>query len=271
MLFRSGFPVRFNKPEDLLVNLAPRLRATVTFPQETYRGQKIDVQGGIYETYTGKVPGKLHKTGSNTDMWNGMRVMGMSGLACNNGTFTGFHMRKFMNYQATSADLALWKSQQDWIAFRYAEVLLNRAEAACELSLEGETGVDYKQDAFTCINDIRSRAGATLLASTGDLTDINVVRLERRKELAFENHTWWDFIRWRTADKEINHNHYKTFAPYYVYNEGKYIFIKGKHAYDSEWTFPMKLYYEPIPTDEITKNENLLPNLDKPEPKKKVC
>jgi hypothetical protein len=193
-------------------------------------------------------------------MWNGMRIMGLSGLACNNGTFTGLHMRKYMNYKATSADVALGKSEQDWIAIRYAEVLLNRAEAACELALEGQTDINYKQDAFKCINDIRDRAGAALVTSVDQLNDINVVRIERRRELAFENQTWWDLIRWRTADKVIDHNHYKTFAPYYVFNEGKYIFLKGKHKFDAEWTFPIKLYYEPIPADEISKNEKLLPN-----------
>lgn len=252
----SGKPIRFNKPEDLLVNLEPRLRASVLFPGETFRGQKIDVQGGIYETY----PGILHAEGSSDVLWNGMRVMGLSGLGNNNGTFTGFHMRKYMNYKATSADVALGKSEQDWIAIRYAEILLNRAEAACELSMDGQNDVNYMQDAFTCINDIRDRAGAKLLTSVSELSDINIVRLERRKELAFENQTWWDLLRWRTADKVIDHNHYKTFAPYYVYDEAKYIFLKGKHKIDVEWTFPLQLYYEPIPAGEISKNENLLPN-----------
>jgi len=253
----SGNPIRFNKPEDLLIDLEPRLRATVLFPGETFRGQKVDVQGGIYDTY----PGVLHESGSNADLYKGRRVMGLSGLACNNGTFTGFHMRKYLNYKATSsAEAGEWKSEQDWIAIRYAEILLNRAEAACELALEGQTDVNYKQDAFTSINEIRERAGAVLLASADQLNDINVVRRERRLELAFENHTWWDLIRWRTADKVIDHNHYKTFAPYFVLDKSKYIFLKGRHKFDSEWTFPIRLYYEPIPAVEIIKNEKLLPN-----------
>ena len=125
-----------------------------------------------------------------------------------------------MNVDPTPADLTDWQAQQDWIVFRYAEILLNRAEAACELFAEGETDAEYLQDALSCINDIRDRAGAKqLISSINELTDIDVVRLDRRKELGFENHTWWDFIRWRNADKMINHNHYKTFAPYYVYDE----------------------------------------------------
>ena len=254
----DGNPLRFDNVADFLVDIEPRLRASVLFPGGTFRNQQIDVQGGIYESYP---DGVLHTSGTSSTLFNGRRVMGLSGLGNDNGTFTGFHMRKYMNVDPTPADLTDWQAQQDWIVFRYAEILLNRAEAACELFAEGETDAEYLQDALSCINDIRDRAGAKqLISSINELTDIDVVRLDRRKELGFENHTWWDFIRWRNADKMINHNHYKTFAPYYVYDENKYIFLKGQHKMDVEWTFPVKLYYEGIPASEISKNENLLPN-----------
>ncbi|CAK7065932.1 MAG: hypothetical protein PARBA_02504 [Parabacteroides sp.] len=254
----NGNPLRFDNVADFLSDIEPRLRASVLFPGETFRNQQIDVQGGIYESYP---DGVLHTSGTSSTLFKGRRVMGLSGLGNDNGTFTGFHMRKYMNVDPTPADLTDWQAQQDWIVFRYAEILLNRAEAACELFAEGETDAEYLQDALSCINDIRDRAGAKqLISSVNELNDIDVVRLERRKELGFENHTWWDFIRWRNADKMINHNHYKTFAPYYIYDENKYIFLKGQHKMDVEWTFPVKLYYEGIPSEEINKNENLLPN-----------
>lgn len=75
---------------------------------------------------------------------------------------------------------------------RYAEVLLNAAEAAVELSLAGAPspdGSDMLSVATKAINDIRERAGANMLtaalSATNDSRDI--VRKERRKELAFEN------------------------------------------------------------------------------------
>ena len=252
----DGTPIRFDSPADLLPELEPRLRASVLFPGEMFRDQVIDVQGGIYESYPG---GTLHTAGTATATWNGRRVMGLSGLGNDNGTFTGFHMRKYMNYRATSAELVDWRSEQDWIDIRYAEVLLNRAEAAAELAASGESVAVYLADALACINDIRDRAGASLLVGTADV-DINVIRLERRKELAFENHSWWDLRRWRTAHIEIDHKRYGTFAPYYVFDEGKYIFLKGKHKLDAEFTFDIRLYYEPLPQGEIDKNSNLLPN-----------
>jgi hypothetical protein len=173
---------------------------------------------------------------------------------------TGFFIRKYLNYKATSTGEFDWgKREGYWIDMRFAEVLLNKAEAACELALEGDASVDYLGEAMNAINDVRDRAGAQRITNKGDLRDINIVRLERRKELAFENHTWWDLRRWRIADKEIDHKHYKAFAPYYVYNEKKYIFLKSRHEEDGEFTFDLKMYYEPIPQGEINKDHNLLP------------
>ena len=76
---------------------------------------------------------------------------------------------------------------------RYAEVLLNGVEAAVEMG-------QHLDDALIWINDIRDRAGVKTLNSS-DLT-IDKVRNERRIELAFENHTYWDLRRWRIADSQ---------------------------------------------------------------------
>lgn len=253
----SGKPIRFDKIEDLLPNIEPRLRATVMFPGETWLNQKIDVLGGVYESYPN---GTLHQETSTDILWNGMRLTGFSGLGPHESTKSGFFMRKTLNYKAQSTSEFTWGRKEDaWIDFRYAEILLNKAEAACELFAEGETGEDYLSEAWAAINDIRDRAGAQLVASAGDLADINIVRIERRRELAFENHTWWDLRRWRTAHIEIDHKHYKSFAPYYVYDEKKYIFLKARSEFDGEFTFEQKMYYEPIPQEEIDKNRNLLP------------
>ncbi len=253
----NGKPIRFDKIEDLLPGLEPRLRAIIMFPGEEWLGQRIDVLGGVYESYPN---GVLHKETSTDVLWNGMRLTGLSGLGPSETTKSGFFMRKYLNYKAASTAEFDWGKKEDpWIDMRFAEVLLNKAEAACELALEGQTSEDYLEEAKNAINDIRDRAGAPLVTNSGDLRDINIVRLERRKELAFENHTWWDLRRWRIADKLIDHTHYQAFAPYYIYNEKKYIFLKSRHEEDGEFTFPLKMYYEPIPGGEINKDPNLLP------------
>lgn len=254
----DGKPIRFNTVQDYLATIEPRLRASVLFPGETFRGEEITVQGGVYENY----PGQLITATSYDALHNGKHIMGKSGLAHTYGTYTGFHMKKYLKEEVSDIEYLDWRDETDWLAIRYAEVLLNRAEAACELYLEGQGGADYLQDAFTQINDIRDRAGATLLVNKSELQNIEIVRTERRKELAFENHSWWDFIRWRTAHTLVDHVRYNTtFAPYYILGENKYIFRKSElDILKNEWTFPVKLYYEGIPQSEINKNPNLLPN-----------
>ncbi|MCU0450631.1 MAG: RagB/SusD family nutrient uptake outer membrane protein [Bernardetiaceae bacterium] len=74
------------------------------------------------------------------------------------------------------------------IILRYAEVLLNRAEALVELNR-----VD---DALVFVNQVRRRAGLADLASGLSQADARLaVERERRVELALEGHRWWDLKR----------------------------------------------------------------------------
>lgn len=79
----------------------------------------------------------------------------------------------------------------NWPIYRYADVLLLLAEAINEQSYN--TGVP-----FTNLNEIRSRANLPDLSPT-DLPDQgafrNAIAHERRVELAFENHRWFDLLR----------------------------------------------------------------------------
>ncbi|MEO9852896.1 MAG: RagB/SusD family nutrient uptake outer membrane protein [Reichenbachiella sp.] len=73
-------------------------------------------------------------------------------------------------------------SNERW--FRFAELKLLYAEALIEQGRPGDAAIQ--------INDIRTRAG--LGAFTGDVTV--ALRLEKRHELAFEPHRWFDIVRW---------------------------------------------------------------------------
>ncbi|MFS4456151.1 RagB/SusD family nutrient uptake outer membrane protein [Maribacter sp. 2304DJ31-5] len=87
------------------------------------------------------------------------------------------------------------------IVIRYADVLLMLAEALNEI------GYQASGDAFTYLNQVRSRAGASTLTFT-DLPDQTAFRdwiaEERRLELAFENHRWFDLIRTGKALEVMN-------------------------------------------------------------------
>jgi hypothetical protein len=101
------------------------------------------------------------------------------------------------------------RSEQHFVLMRYAEILLNVAEAASELMLAGQTapaGDNYQQIAYDAIRLIRERAGANPLTGIADVAGQNgliIIRKERRKELAFENKILWDIRRWRTQHSEV--------------------------------------------------------------------
>ena len=262
-------------------NAEPRLRATVIFPGDVFRSQVIDVCRGIYtgsvtngisslipNGFTGTYPTTNLITSSSSSQTpytlpNGtkMNPAGLSGYFTGGGvcTKTGFFIRKYMNPNKAQADMALHHSDQSWIDMRYAEVLLNRAEADYELYADGKTEIDYRQDAYTCINDIRDRAGAVLLTDPNQL-NINVIRIERKKELGFENKTWWDIKRWRVADKEINNTTYRILNPFYSANAYAYFFDTRLQEDNPRFTFNPLWYYEPIPAGELITNPNLIQN-----------
>lgn len=86
-------------------------------------------------------------------------------------------------------------AESDWVVLRYADVLLMLAEISNELGKYGEA-VDY-------LNQVRTRAG--LDAYSGDLAKeaiFEAVDLERRKELIWEGHRWFDLLRQGRA-KEV--------------------------------------------------------------------
>jgi hypothetical protein len=263
----DGTPRRYNKLSDLWQgqNLEPRLLATVYFPGELLRGKLFDIRRGIYPTFSGTAAAETTKStrtyvpsGDHSTTYPGdptLPIIGNAGMYPSSGsddnTRTGFYVRKYINYKESDIKkIGLFSSSTHWIELRYAEVLLNRAEADIETNQLG--------DALICLNDIRDRAGAPALALADMTTD--TVRKERTKELAFENHYWWDIKRWRIADVLLNNARFKALMPYFIYDEKKYIFLKEPESFQRNYNFDKRFYYEPIPGGEAAKNPNLYPN-----------
>ena len=278
----GGKYLYFDNTMDLFTNAEPRLRATVILPGDIFKGQSMEIRRGIYTGSTAGGISPLIPAGSTIQYPTSNIIQSANGSqtaytlpdgskmnpAGASGTFyseetcsqTGFSIRKYLDEGLDKSEVKENFETQTWIEIRYAEVLLNRAEAAYELFSAGQSGADYLQDAYTAINQIRERAGADLLAGTGSLNDIKIIRNERRKELAFENKTWWDLKRWRIIDKEQNNVLYRTLMPFYVAQNGKYIFDARKDEKNRFYTFDPKWYYEQIPNDEITKSKSLKQN-----------
>ncbi len=87
--------------------------------------------------------------------------------------------------------LERYNTADNFIVTRLADVLLMQAEALNEISFPNQT-------AFDLLNRVRQRAGLSVktqtdITSQGALRD--AIKKERRVELAFENHRWFDLVR----------------------------------------------------------------------------
>lgn len=108
--------------------------------------------------------------------------------------YTGYFRRK-----GISEPLNLGQEGYNFMFFRFAEVLLSYAEAKIELNEIDDTVLD-------AIDRVRRRGGLPSLEETYGKTTFmqaelrDVVRTERRIELAFEGKRYWDLIRWREAE-----------------------------------------------------------------------
>lgn len=111
-----------------------------------------------------------------------------SSLSPWNASKTGYTIRKFVD--STYNFNILPYSSCQWVVFRLSEIYLNYAEAEAELGNSAE--------ALTYLNKIRERVGMPDVAGTGT-TLINLIRHERRIELCFEGHRYFDLRRWGIA------------------------------------------------------------------------
>ena len=103
--------------------------------------------------------------------------------------------KKYINPVTTQFD-----GESDWPIIRVGDIALLYAELSNELNGPNDEALKY-------LNMIRERAGIpaytlTDLSNTYDFRE--AVRKERRLELAFENHRWFDLLRWNNAMTTIN-------------------------------------------------------------------
>lgn len=204
---------------------------------------RIDMHNGIMSKEGNLIDGRY-------DSYEGTPAVGDQLVRFKEGNTpnTGFGVMKYLDSTANNFN---WfcESTTDYLIFRYAEVLLNYAEAAFELN--------KPNDALEAVNKIRERAGIAKL----NIIDREKIRHERKVELAFENHRYWDLRRWRTAVTELT----RTYTGLrYIYDaaSGKYRidFIDDIDGRAKKPTFPEKNYYFPIGQGRIAANKNLVEN-----------
>jgi hypothetical protein len=189
----SGNPIYYNDQLDAFAGRDARLAGTVLLPNGLFKGKRTDVWAG-YQLADGSIltsPDAVQLKplpGTTT----AVQVVGKDGPV--NGlefrTQTGFYVRKYLDPTVGSGRRGRG-SDVNFIRYRYAEVLLNGAEAAAELG-------DYAT-ASTYINQVRARAGLTTPLVLTAANYFNRIVHERRVELVFEGHTLFDMKRWRLA------------------------------------------------------------------------
>lgn len=245
----------YDKPEDLFyanahngnVDKDPRFFATVLHPGSPWQGSTVEIRMGILDA-GGK---EITATSISQPRPDGKgTIAGKDGMILSDATETGFYIKKFMDPVNKLDQL---QSETPQLAMRYGEVLLNYAEAAVELGVE-------QAKALECINKIRKRAG---IKEKITLT-LDDVRHERRVELAFENHRFYDLKRWRIAATNneaaggMNNTKYHGLFPWLDTRTEKYIFKTGFATRQKAKTFLERDYYLKIPG--IDSNEKLVQN-----------
>lgn len=188
----GGNPIYYNTLSDVFAGRDARLYGTVILPGSAFKGRNVDIWAGYQladgTIVTGDDRGAQKKLPGQT---NSTQVVGFDGPV-NSKEFTaqsGFYLRKYVD-PTPGAGSRGTNSEVPFIRYRYAEVLLNAAEAAFELGQKG--------DAATYMNQVRARAGLTTPLTAADITFDRIVH-ERRVELAFEGHIFYDLKRWRLA------------------------------------------------------------------------
>lgn len=201
-----------------------------------------------------------------------LNASGKSGPFTSDGTaaMTGFTVRKWLNPNMPQSLVLEARSEQPFVLMRYGEILLNAAEAASELMLAGQTdpaGDNLQQIAYDAIKAIRERAGADPMAGVAEIAGQNglqLIRKERRKELAFENKILWDIRRWRTQHSDMLNGftqsdgaYYKGLYPFYSSTTGKYFFDAGLDEGRRRFRITEQEYYFTIPGGEVSKSPKI--------------
>ncbi|WP_437917864.1 RagB/SusD family nutrient uptake outer membrane protein [Sphingobacterium sp. LRF_L2] len=171
-----------------------------------------------------------------------------------NNYFTGYFSRKMLDENLASNTAG--NTERSWPLIRYAEILLNYAEAINEAG--------FPEKAYNSLIEIRQRAG--ILAGTDGLYGLNanmnteemraIIRNERRIELAFEDHRFNDIRRWMIAENVLK-----------GFNKIAIITRTGENAFSYNigsaprpLNFRKAMYLLPIPLSEIQKMPLLLQN-----------
>lgn len=167
-------------------------------------------------------------------------------------TNTGYYTRKTIDESVNGADnLQMSNGMANYIFFRYADVLLMYAEASLEAG-DKPTAEEYLDMVRTRGDNMPSLEDTYPQGITENQLR-EVIRRDRRIELAFEDKRWWDILRWKICDGE-NGVMNKPIGGMKVEDaDGDGVWEYNYHEVGKR-TFLPRMYYQPIPQYVLDKN-----------------
>jgi hypothetical protein len=248
----DGSKFDWNNPAEAAApyeNRDPRFNATILHDGSQWRERPEDVKKsdpvGIIQTFrelklpNGTVVAGLDTRDSPVENWN--------------GGYSGYLLKKFID---PTLNAQFTRQEIPWPFFRYAEILLNYAEASIELN--------ELDDAVGALNQIRKRAGMPAFnGGMGQAALREEYRNERHIEMAFEEQRFFDVRRWMIAPEVLS----EPAGGINIYAEGDSPIDRSTwHNYRYEVhsvqdrTWDDKLYFMPISRDEVNRNLKLEQN-----------
>jgi hypothetical protein len=212
----------------------PRFQATVLYNGAKWENRTI-------ETFVG-----------GTDGFQAFTQAGSTG----GRTCTGYYLRKYL--QEGNTNFVTNSSHQYDAVLRYAEVLLNKAEAYAELDFN-----TFQTQALNALNEVRNRVNLpskTIANTPTKEIFMEYLRKERAVELAGEGFRFWDLRRWKRAVTVIDG---KNAHGTKITKAGNGTLTYETVAVDggSSRIFPEKYYYLSLPTSETANNKLVKNNL----------
>jgi len=195
-------------------NRDPRFAATIMPNNSTFQGRPVEC-------------------------WEG----GADGPDKNNASRTGYYLLKYVD-----PELKLLQGQSaihSWIIIRLGEIYLNYAEAMNEAYGPDGKGI-YGKSAREAVNEVRGRVGMPEVLADSKEEMREKIRHERRVELAFEDHRFWDVRRWMTAPDDLNAPLKGVKVTRLSYNSFEYQSVEVESR-----SFKRSMYFYPIPQNEL--------------------
>lgn len=240
----NGFPITDSRSgynsQNPYANRDPRLKAYILTDGDTYGINDLAIVTGTYGT-------------TELDKLSGINYE--SGVS----TRTGYYLKKLLRPDVNLSSSSSTTQNHYNARIRYTELFLDYAEAANEAYGPTTPAPGFDRSAYDIIKAIRARAGITndlyveeCKASADKMREL--IRNERRLELCFENHRFYDLRRWQVGLDALN----ATAAGMEISQSGATLEFKRieveKRAYKSHQ------FFGPIPYSELLKFTNLKQN-----------